>query len=471
MMTALALGFAIITQDQAALRPSPKTSAKAAAVLYQGETVEVRGERLDYLQVWDHRRERGGYVRASQVRRVKLTVDEAPDLLATLRFLKTLPNHESLAIGIAAAYIESAPAEVLHGPAGIEALDALGTMAERLAARVSQGRAPTAHLEVARRYGIRFASVERNERVHLCYDGSAFKRVLSYENSTPEQRARAALAVTRPECIPGDTPPAERRKLDEWRAETLDLVDEATLPDYVKNRVQMRRAAVWASLAYQRARHGEAHAAAAARALASISSIKKSELAEEDLSSYSEAAMRVNASRWASVKKSPPPDVPAKRPQIITTQGAPGETCILLVSAQSGPDRPLARRCTYGLVWTASATLNREGNALAVAVQPTDAWREMWLFHQTKKGWAVRVLPPSSSNPNVGYAEFAGWVPGGSQVLVAREAVADGKRQRHFELVRLDTLAPVRQASEPMQLAAFQRWQDPGWKKETLSLR
>ena len=69
-MIELALGFAIITQDQTALRPSPKSSVKPAAVLFQGETLEVRGERLDYLQVWDHRRERGGYVRASQVRAV-----------------------------------------------------------------------------------------------------------------------------------------------------------------------------------------------------------------------------------------------------------------------------------------------------------------------------------------------------------------------------------------------------------------
>jgi hypothetical protein len=36
-----------------------------------------------------------------------------------------------------------------------------------------------------------------------------------------------------------------------------------------------------------------------------------------------------------------------------------------------------AQRCTYGLVWPGSATLNREGTALALAVQPLDAWREL----------------------------------------------------------------------------------------------
>ena len=35
--------------------------------------VEVRGERLDYLQVWDYTRERGGYVRAGQVRVLALS--------------------------------------------------------------------------------------------------------------------------------------------------------------------------------------------------------------------------------------------------------------------------------------------------------------------------------------------------------------------------------------------------------------
>src|SRR6185295_797509 len=97
--------------------------------------------------------------------------------------------------------------------------------------------------------------------------------------------------------------------------------------------------------------------------------------------------------------------------------------------------RPLAKRCTYGLVWASSITLNREGTALAVAVQPTDAWREMWVFHKTAGGWTVRVLPPAATQPGVGYAEFAGWVPGGGQVLVAREAAGDGRYRRNFELV------------------------------------
>ena len=50
---------AIVLRDQTSLRAAPRDSAPQLAVLWQGEALEVRGERLDYLQVWDHVRERG----------------------------------------------------------------------------------------------------------------------------------------------------------------------------------------------------------------------------------------------------------------------------------------------------------------------------------------------------------------------------------------------------------------------------
>ncbi len=116
-------------------------------------------------------------------------------------------------------------------------------------------------------------------------------------------------------------------------------------------------------------------------------------------------------------------------------------------------------------------TLNREGNALAVAVQPTDAWREMWVFRKGKDGWTIAVLPPATTTPDVGYAEFAGWVPGGTKMLVAREARGEGGVKRNFELVRLDTLVTERRAREPEALDVFARWQDPTWKRQTLAVR
>ena len=56
-------------------------------------------------------------------------------------------------------------------------------------------------------------------------------------------------------------------------------------------------------------------------------------------------------------------------------------------------------------------------------------------------------------------------------MLVAREAAGEGKYKRNFELLRLDTLSPVRQAGDPAILGAFQRWQDPAWKQASLSVR
>ncbi len=466
---------AIVAQDQAALRAAPRASAPQQALLWQGEALEIRAERLDWLQVYDYRRERGGFVRASQVRRVALEPREAPELLALVRFLRDAAGSEALGIAFAAAYVQAAPADVLKGPDGIEALDALGTMADRLARRASAGaaqgaaaRALVAHLDVAARHGLRFESNERNGRIYVCYDGDAFRRVLAMP-STPEQRARAALGLTRAECTPDELQPAERRRRDEGRAEVLDRVDTKALPPYLANRVLLRRASVLSSLAWQRARAGERPEAAASRALLELAKIDKAELAEEDGAAYRDAAMRVNASRWG-ISAAPPPGA-QRRPSLVTLAGARGETCLLLVDERNGADRPLARRCTYGLVWTASATLNREGNALAVAVQPADAWRELWIFHRQAAGWTVRVLPPAATQPEVGYAEFAGWVPGGSQVLVAREASGEGRYRRNFELVRLDTLATVRQAPDPAMLGAFQRWQDPAWKRETVSVR
>lgn len=475
-MIELALGIAVIVQDQSSLRAAPRDSAPAHTLLWQGEALEVRGERLDYLQVYDHRRERAGFVRAAQARRFMLTPQEAPELLALLRFLDGTPGAEALGIGLAAAYLQAAPAEVVRGEAGAEALAALGGFAERLARRASPRGLQTretqavtsAHLDVATRYGVHFTTHEFEGRMILCYEGEAFRRVLALP-STAAQRARAALALTRLECTPAGGHPQKQRELEEWRAQVLDRVDADALPPIARNQILMRRAAVWASLAYQRARQGEAAQSAAQRALDALASVRSDDLTENDRRIYAEAAMRVNASRWALATLPATADAKALRIEAIAEDT--GETCVVLLDAKSDAKRPLARRCTFALVWAASASVNREGTALALAVQPTETWRELWVFRKAGSGWAVRVLPPATSFPEVGYAEFAGWAPGGKQMLVARESAVAGKHNRRFEQLRLDTLATIRQAAEPAALKAFQEWQDPSWKQHTLSLR
>ncbi|MGZ5064707.1 MAG: hypothetical protein ACXWG1_04115 [Usitatibacter sp.] len=475
-------GLAIVVNDQAALRSAPRDSAKPHALLWQGEALEVRGERMDYLQVYDHRLERGGFVSARQVRRITPDASGAAELLAVLRFLHEAPGQEALGIAYAAAYLEAAPAASVRGAEGTEALDSLGTFADRLARRASSGTAATkasqaalsGHLEVAMQYGVVFATFERDGRMAVCYDGDAFRRVIGLGQGDAAQRARAALALTRLECSPGDLRPTERRATDEARAQILEAVEVKDLPGYLRNRVHMRRAAVWTSLAYQRTRRGEPAQVAATRALEELARVSKEELTDEDQRVYADAAMRVNASRWASLPAPAPAPASvrgADRPRIVTAPGDPGETCVFLVNAKRGVDKPLAKRCTFGIVWEASATVNREGSAIAVAVQHTEAWREMWMFRKAGSDWSLRVLPPAAIAPGVGYAEFAGWIPGGKQMLVAREASGEGRYKRSYELIRVDTLATIGQASDPSLLPAFQRWQDPAWRQASVSVR
>ena len=80
-------------------------------------------------------------------------------------------------------------------------------------------------------------------------------------------------------------------------------------------------------------------------------------------------------------------------------------------------------------------------------------------------------VPPASLPPALGYAEFAGWVPGGQQVLVAREARGDGRYRRNYEVLNLASLVTQRQTGDPQTLGPFQRWQDPAWKRMSVSLR
>ena len=370
-------------------------------------------------------------------------------------------------------------------------------MADRLAARASLATPSTsgtqsavaAQLEVAARYGVRFASYESDGRMQVCYEGEAFRRVLAMASS-PEQRARAALALTRLECADPALRPTERAQLDQWRAEVLERVEVNTLPGFVKNRMLMRRASVWSGLAYQFARANSvrpelvegpsrtATQSAAERALTDLASVSRAELPDEDQAAYNDAAMRVNASRWAAVPvamntgtSTSANTTSTKAPHIVTTAGQPGETCVQLIDGQNRAANPLAQRCTYGLVWAQSASANREGNALALAVQPMQTWRELWLFRKVGNEWTISVLPPASTTPDTGYAEFAGWVPGGKQMLIAREARGEGKYQRSFALANIDTLNAERQSSDPASLGAFQRWQDPAWKRNSVSVR
>src|SRR5258708_20651821 len=118
------------------------------------------------------------------------------------------------------------------------------------------------------------------------YDGAAYRKLLSMR-ATEEQRARAMLALSEPACM----------RAELTIAEMLESSNDAALPGYLRNRILMRRAAVWASLAYQQARKGEGGAAAAERAASALESIDRAELAEPDPAAFTDAQLRVPPSR------------------------------------------------------------------------------------------------------------------------------------------------------------------------------
>jgi hypothetical protein len=483
MIAASLLTLAIVTQDQASLRAAPRDAAVQQAALWQGDTLEIRGQRMDYLQVYDHRRERAGYIHISQVRTLSLKPADAPELLTVVRFLRETPGAEALGIGYTAAYLKAAPAEAI----GAEVFDALGTMAERLARRASMKHPKStsdvisAHTEVAAVYGVNFKGYEQlgqGGSMQLCYNGDAFRRVLALSatnavNNTPqiaEFRAHAALATTRHDCMASDMHPQARLSHDKERIELLDSVSPAQftqLSEVSKNRLRLRRAGVSASLAFQQARRLETPTAVAQRSLAELAAVNKAELTDNDLQEYNETAIRVGASRWAAETT---PAVSGKL-SIVTEPGQAGETCVSLFEAAKPTKEPLIKRCTYGIVWTASTAAHPNGQTLVLAVQPLDTWRELWVFRKTAGQWVVDVLPPASNSPELGYIEFAGWAQGAPQMLLARETKIAGRQKRSFEVVRIDTFTTEKQASDSNLLVAFTKWQDANWKRSSLSLR
>jgi hypothetical protein len=465
MILVTAVALAIVVQDRTPLRSAAQSAATELTTLWQGDVLEVRGERAGYLQVYNFRRERGGYLRSEAVRPLGLTANDAPELLAVLRFLRESRGAEALGISYGAAYLKAVPPQALTA----EPLAAIARMAERLADTASGSTATGAdvgaHLDVVGQFGIRMRSFERNGRMQVCYDGELFHRVLAQATATAEERALAALSLTRPDCIDPALSTSERTALDHVRSDILDGIPERELTPLTRSRLHARRATVWAALAFEQAREALAPGSAGQRALAELTGMRANELGEDRRSEYAEAMARVSASRWAAM-------VPAKAAAGLTltaTAGDPGQTCVSLQDPRRGP-APLVQRCTYGVAWMASAQPIAQGQAMVLAVQPLEGWRELWIFHMKAGNWIADVLPPGMDEPDLGYIEYAGYVPATRRLLIARELKEHGHLRRSFDEVRLDDLVTVRQAGSPDLLRDFGRWQDPRWRRDTLSL-
>lgn len=466
MLIALTAAFGIVARDHTSLRAAPLATAMEMTALWQGDVVEIRGERADYLQVYDYRYERGGYVKSNAVRRVEFAEANAPELLAVLRFLRDDPGSEALGISYGAAYLKAAPSRALTA----EPFDAIARMAERLADAASGSAANSsnvaAHLEVVEQFGVHMLSFERDGRMQVCYDGELFRHVLSLPQASAEERARAALGLTRPECIDPSLGSVLRVSFDEERRTLLDHIEDRELAAMTKSRLHARRASVWASITYERARRRESPAPAAGRALTELVAVQPNDLGDDRRAEYIDALVRVSAIRWGVV-----PAVSQTGPLILSAvPGDPGQTCVVLGDRRRPSAAPLLRRCTYGIVWMASAQAIPQGPALVLAVQPLETWRELWIFHERAGEWTIDVVSPGAENPQLGYVEVAGFAPATRRLLIAREVKERGQFRRRFEELRLDDLAVVRQASTPELLRDFGRWQDVTWRRDTLSL-
>jgi hypothetical protein len=465
VILAVAAALAIVVQDHTPLRAAPRSSAPELTRLWQGELLEIRGESAGYRKVYDYHLERGGYLRTEAVHPVALTQADAPQLLAVLRFLRDTPGSEALGISYGAAYLRAIPATALNA----EPLDAVARMAERLADQASGGgphvAEATAHLDVVAQFGIHTITVDQNGRMRVCYDGEMYRRVLALPGAPAEERAHAALAVTRPDCVDLDLSPLLRASIDKEHAKLLDGIANYGLSAMTSTRLRLRRATTWAAIAYEQARAGASPAAAATRALDELLAAQAGDLGDDGRAEYLDALVRVSAIRWAAT-----PLTSQTGPLVLTAApGAAGQTCLGL-SARDRQEVPLVRRCTYGIVWLASMQTIAQGRALVLAVQPLPSWRELWVFRETAGGWRIDVLSPGAENPEAGYVDYAGFAPTTRRLLIAREARERGGFRRRFEELRLDDLASVRQASTPDLLLDFRRWQDNQWRRDTLAL-
>jgi hypothetical protein len=481
LLAALA-SAAIVQTDGVALRATAADSAAQHATLTQGDLLEVRGTRLDYLQVYDHRRERAGFVKASSVRKINLDATQGPHFLSVVRFLKDSAGQEALGLSYAQSYLK-----ISAGPAKdstyAEVLEAVGKMAERLANRASKiatGESISAQIEGVGFLGVRMVSIESDGQQRLCYDGHAYKQLLGL-NAPATFKLTAALALTKPTCIDSRLTVLQKRELDAARLTTMEQVplEPNGLTGLELNRLRHRKAAILASLSFASQRAfinslssintpaidiPQQVARYAIQAIETLASVDKTELSEIEKAGYEETALRVGAIRWAALPSGALPK------HLSIVNGEPGQTCLVISN-----NNETNKRCTYGIVWPQSASVSPNGQMISIAVQPNETWREVWLIRKVGYAWLFEVLPPSSQATSMGIVEFAGWVPADSKqearILVARDVLEKNKVRTTFEVLKASSLNLDARANHPQTLFAFAKFQQATWRGTTLTVR
>jgi hypothetical protein len=475
---------ALVVVDKTPLRAASHDSSPRQTTLSAGDWLEVRGEGQGYVQVYDHRRERAGYVRPETVRAYTVDESAAPGLGAIVEYLRDAPGQESLGIGYAALFLRAAPAVTVTAAA----FDAIGTMAERLGRRASSSvtrdtDAALAQVEVAESYGVHFERFEHDGQTRLCYDGEAFRRVLAM-GATGPARARAALGLTDPGCMDGAAGATASLALVKWRAGVLDAVDpaalDASVSDRERARLRLRGASVRSALSYFAARSGDLALAkqASDAARRDLALVDRAVLADEDRPLYEEAALHAAAVRWAGEPAAPPA---SSSLAVDVVPGAPGQTCVRVTRLGPTPVQAI-EHCTYALVWASSVRIAPHDAAVTLVTQPLPGWDELLVLHPAQGAWAADTVIPATVDPELGYVELAGFSPDGASLAVVREArvtrplgsphTTPRRTDRSFQVLStVDQSVEQRSATLSGASAHFKRWETADWKRKTLALR
>ncbi len=494
--------LAIVVDPAIALRASARAAAPVQAQLARGDLLEVRGAVPGYLRVYDHRRERPGFVRPSQVRRYPRGPAAIPQLTAVALFLRDQPGSEELGIAYA-TLARTLGADALSAGASDAGVtrpalgaadpldDAIAAMTDRLARRASQARAvPDPSLAIAldsvAAHGVKLVALERDGHVVYCSEGEAEARALAHGDAS--ERARAALLLTQARCGDPSAPPNRQLEWNEWRARIACSTEASEAAPELGVKLRLRRAEIWSQLAFLRASDEQIEAALSAQRELALAD--RTLLAEDDQAQFDEASVRVSAARWPAANElSTAHDsgalglaearTPGFRLRRAPSLGRGGVELFTQSAANADAGRALVSTPSSAVPQLSSFDSSPGGHAAALVVQPLASWSELWVFHPVKLGrgksattsWVRSVLVPAAIEPGVGSVECAGFTPKGKSMLVVRQAMVNGKLQRSFQELSLDTLRVVAQSDHVEGVRAFGRWASPQWRAQTTALR
>ena len=321
-----------MVQDQAARAQPRVTVPSSRPACGRAKCSKCGGERLDYLQVWDHKRERGGFIRApSDAPRgpdrgqpkaqrcwpscALCKTRRAPSMLGIgpHRRLPSKPHPPRLYVGMEGAQALMRAGHLCR-PAGPPRLVAVPGKVRRCHRRHLDGpmangacALPPTRLKAACRSATR-------ARPAACWPCPWLM---------PSSASRAAPGVDPPRVHQPRPVAHERAKVTTPQADVeRGRVQSAGLPAQPRANAPRQRAAS------RRLQQG----------------VSKTERLMKTTGRFTTTPLAVV--RWAALPQRPylPAPVP-HRPE----PGAPGETCVLLVDAQHSAKAP--RCCTYGVVW------------------------------------------------------------------------------------------------------------------------